>query len=78
MIPKPLLKTEDAIETIDGLLALVLYCHETASRDDAATLHNPLGYLLNAIRMEVSRARSGYEDLYKIHFNAANDDRRAS
>lgn len=55
----PLIKAEDAVETIGGLISILSYVHEVASPQDAQALRDPVGYLLNTMHREVRRARSG-------------------
>jgi hypothetical protein len=63
-LPKELLKTEDAVETIGGMVTVLTYVHDNASKEDRQALHGSLGYVLNALGHEVRRARKGYEGLY--------------
>jgi hypothetical protein len=72
-IPEPLMRTEDAVETIGGLVTLLSYVHEVASPADAAMLHNPVGFLLNTMQREVGRARKGTDKLYDRHFKTSAD-----
>ena len=61
-------KTEEAVETADGLVAMLAYVHDVAPAADHTILHTPIGYTLNAIKHELQRAREGYETLYRIRF----------
>ncbi|EKF43298.1 hypothetical protein NA8A_04683 [Nitratireductor indicus C115] len=56
--------TEDAVETIGGLVTMLSYVHSVSSAEDRESLHNPIGYTLNAVQCQVNRARRGYEGSY--------------
>lgn len=61
----PLSRTEDAIESIGGLVSVLSYVHVVASAEDAEALRDPIGHLINAVQGEVHRARTGYEGIYR-------------
>lgn len=63
-VPKELMKTEDAVETADGLVSMLSYVHSVAPDGDRPMLHSPIGFTLNAIQHELQRAREGYGCLY--------------
>ena len=53
-------RTEDAVETADGLISALTYLHETAPITDQHMLRSPISAILNAVRHELQRARSVY------------------
>lgn len=78
MIPKSLTETEDAVETLSGLLGLLAYLHDTAPEGDWPLIREPVGFLINTMFHELHRARKGYRGMYDSHWQAANDDGRSA
>ena len=56
---EPLIRTEDAVDTIGGLAEVISYINDVASDADYRQLRGGVGFTLNAIGHEVRRARRG-------------------
>jgi hypothetical protein len=63
-IPDDLLKTEDAVETLGGLLDILRCVHDVAGDRGTCALHNQVGYLLNVLDEKISAARHAYQGGY--------------
>ena len=76
MPPESPFPTEDAVKTVNGLLTILSPLHATMTPEDAIALHDPVGFLLNAMHRELHRARKGNELGYSAFYQARRIDER--